>query len=112
MLTMKIEWSDTALLSLKEAGEYAREKFGDHQLQKLIDRVEYACDMISQHPFSYPVDHSLHKLSLQYRRFPLFPNLNIIYRIDEENDTCLVVLVWNTRRNPSTLLKIVSSQDC
>jgi len=108
---MKIVWTDVAQRSAKEAAEYALETFGQQQVLKLADRIDYACEQVAKQPTAFPLEQSLLSYGKRFRYYPLFPNLEMVYDIDEPNETIVVLMLWNTRRNPEKLRSIISAME-
>lgn len=102
---MNIVWTTNALQDAEKAFQYATEKFGRFQVQKLAERIRLAEERIKTFPDACPLEQSLLNVnSGSFRYFSLFKNLELIYH-KESDDVCMIDAVWDTRQNPSKLKK-------
>lgn len=99
---MEIVWSDAAVVSAQVAADYALQEFGASQVRRLREKIKYALRRISTMPTSCPLEQSLLGLTPTYRYVTLFPHLEIIFHQEDEN-ICMIDLIWNTRKNLSLL---------
>lgn len=99
---MEIVWSNAAVQSVQDAADYALREFGASQVRKLREKINNALKRISTMPTACPLEQNLLELTPDYRYVTLYPHLELVFHIEDEN-TCVIDLVWNTRRNPSSL---------
>lgn len=99
---MKVLWSVKARESVQDAANYALDKFGERQVRILREKIKSSANKISLMPTAYPLEQSLLDLDITYRYITLFPKLELVYH-QEDEDTILIDIIWNTRRNPQTL---------
>lgn len=61
---------------------------------------------LERHPASYPPEDLLSERSILYRRCSMMNRrFRLIYHYDEENDVVHIMDIWDSRRNPHTLIK-------
>lgn len=104
---MEIVWSDAAVQSAQDAADYALEQFGVSQVRKLREKIKCAISRISTMPTACPLEQNLLGLTPTYRYVTLYPNLEIIFHQENET-TCMIDLIWNTRRSPLSLKDNIS----
>lgn len=98
---VQVSWTPVALKTLEEVVKYTNAKFGPFQ----VDRLEKRLLEVEQHIAKYPTANPFDILAQhygEYRFVMVFKTLKLLYRVVDE-DHCLIVLLWNTRKNPSKM---------
>jgi plasmid stabilization system protein ParE len=96
----RILWDTQALIAVEKIYKQILEKSfqgAENVKNEIFERAE----SLSAFPERFPVDRDLKS---PYRRC-LVRNFRIIYRIYEERKDILIIYVWNSKRDVSTLIK-------
>ena len=100
---MKVIWSQKAKESLKRIIGYIFLSFGEKTTEKFKDKVFQTEKTLAINPNIGPKEPLLNNYPKAYRSI-VVNNLNkIVYYI--ENDTLHIAAIWDTRREPKTLIK-------
>lgn len=104
---MEIRWTNTALKNYEEVVDYSMENFGKFATLDLVKKVDAAIEMISKFPSAGPLVTSVHIEGNVFRRATIKGPLQLVYQ--EEPDVCTIFAVWNTKRAPQNLLKVIKN---
>ena len=102
----KVTWEDEAKLLLGKFIEYAALEFGKSTALRWAKEVQSFEYRVQSFPEAYPPEELLLGRSPLFRRRHLMNRrFKIIYYYDEEEDLVHVVDIWDTKRNPSALIR-------
>jgi len=104
-ITFKILWTDLAINQLKDIFDYHLVKASSNIAQKLIQRIIDATIILEDNPKSGRKEDLLITRSLEFR-FLIVKNYKIIYWIDYEFSIINILMVFDTRQNPTKITKI------
>lgn len=104
---MEIIWTDKAIESYSDIVDYSLVHFGRFSTIDLTKRVDAAIAKISKYPSASPLVNAVQIENVILRYVTIKGPLQLIYK--EGNDVCTIVTVWNTKKSPKTLLKLLKS---
>ena len=99
---MKIVWSVQAKKGLQQTSNYIRNEFGKRSKQKFLDEVLHVANMLENNPYLGQVEPLLDEAPVEYRSIVVNHINKLVYYIHES--TIEIVVLWDTRREPKTLL--------
>lgn len=92
-------------LQLKQQLEYAFDEFGQLTAKRWVEQLQLFEDRLRKYPASYTPVPELKDEPILYRGCTVMKNFKIIYYYEEPTDTCVIVTLWDMRRNPLKLVK-------
>ena len=101
-MSLRIEWTASALQSLLDVFEYTYGEFGELQLRRLRRKIIKTTQSISAFPQMGVVDPISDKLGIEYRSMMVIPEIKIIYCIMD--DFIQIEYVKNSRLDDMTML--------
>jgi plasmid stabilization system protein ParE len=102
----KIIWEDEPKLLLNQFIDYAGLEYGKSTAKRWATEVQAFEYRVKSFPESYPPEELLIGRSPLYRRRHLMNRrFKIIYYYDEADNTVHVIDIWDTKRNPSALIR-------
>lgn len=103
---MKIEWTKDALLSYDMVLSYTAENFGAHQVRNIRTIIEAKiASLISFSSIGGREYEWSEKCNADIRSIIVKHVVKIVYAIHD--DTCVILAIWDVRRNPDDLLNII-----
>lgn len=99
---MKVVWSLQAKENLQRTSNYIRKEFGKKSKQKFLDEVLHVVGLLESNPFLGQVEPLLDEASVEYRSIVVNRINKLVYYIHES--TIEIVVLWDTRREPKSLL--------
>lgn len=102
---MVVIWSPDAANDLDQIREYYSRR-STRATIRIISRIRSVIDIIARTPKIAPIELLLDDRFERFRSFVVRKNHKIIYHI--ENDKIHIDRIWDCRRNPAALRKIVS----
>lgn len=96
-MTLQINWSDEAILTLSENLEFLNEKWSTTVINSFLDSVEQAVGNIIKHPKIYPIydkKRNIHKCVLHHR-------VSMYYQIKEKSIE--IPIFWGNAQHPQNL---------
>ena len=99
---MKVIWSIQAKEGLQKTSNYIRKEFGKRSKQKFLDEVLHVASLLERNPYLGQVESLLDEASVEYRSIVVNRINKLVYYIHES--TIEIVVLWDTRREPKTLL--------
>ena len=96
---MKVIWSIQAKEGLQKTSNYNRKEFGKRSKQKFLDEV---ASLLERNPYLGQVESLLDEASVEYRSIVVNRINKLVYYIHES--TIEIVVLWDTRREPKSLL--------
>ena len=97
----KVEWTEFASNRWQEVAEDIFQEFGYVSLQKFAEATESWIQRVGEQPTIGAYEPLLRHRKIQYRHLIITKLTKLIYYI--ENDTVIIVHVWDTRREPIKL---------
>ena len=101
-MSLVINWSEPALLSLAEVLEYTIIEHGERQALKLRKQVMGAVRRLSVTPFIAAVEPYSERVGVELRGYLVIPRIKIIYSIDESHIN--IEYIKNTFLSDETML--------
>lgn len=103
-MSLHIQWTHVALLSLSEVFEYTFEKFGERQLRKLKTQISSTARCIATFPGLGKRETDLLKATgIEYRSVLVISQIKLLYTVSE--NTLFIEFVKNARMDDSTMLE-------
>jgi plasmid stabilization system protein ParE len=99
---MKVIWSIQAKEGLQQTSNYIRKEFGKRSKQKFLDEVLHVASLLERNPYLGQVEPLLDEAPVEYRSIVVNHINKLVYYIHES--TIEIVVLWDTRREPKTLL--------
>ena len=99
---MKVVWSSQAKENLRQTSRYIRKEFGKKSKQKFLDEVLHVASLLEGNPYIGQVEPLLDEAPVEYRSIVVNHINKMVYYIHE--DIIEIVVLWDTRREPKTLL--------
>jgi plasmid stabilization system protein ParE len=103
-IAFKILWTDSAINQLKDIYDYHLVKASTSVAQKLIQKIIEATIILENNPKSGRKEDLLTERSKEFR-FLVVKNYKIIYWIDYEFSLINISMVFDTRQNPTKIVK-------
>ena len=102
----KITWEDEPKLLLGQFIEYAALEYGKSTVLRWAKEVQSFENRVKSFPEAYPLEELLLGRSPLFRRRHLMNRrFKILYYYDEAEDVVHIVDIWDTKRNPSALIR-------
>ena len=98
---MIITWSQKARESASEISIYIFSEFGSKASNKFLQSIEKTINVLKCNPFAGRIEPLLCGSKNDYRSLVVNKINKLVYRI--ENDTIVIVALWDTRREPKKL---------
>lgn len=98
---MTVEWTLFAQQEMREKLNYCELTFGKTISNRFAQEIIKTNQRLATYPYLGKVEPLLKHLTLQCRSLVIHPHYKLVYYV--ESDTVIVIDVWDTRRNPSTL---------
>ena len=102
---MKVKWENRAEAEFYKILTYGKETFGLRCVQNLQKEVELQTIRLGLFPQLGSIEYCLLDLEKAYRSIVVYPHFKLIYYIDETDETIYIVDVWDTRMNPTRLVR-------
>lgn len=99
---MKVVWSVQAKEGLQQTSNYNQKEFGKRSKQKSLDEVLHVASLLERNPYLGQVESLLDEAPVEYRSIVVNHINKLVYYIHES--TIEIVVLWDTRREPKTLL--------
>ena len=99
---MKVVWSVQAKEGLQETSNYIQKEFGKRSKQKFLDEALHVASLLERSPYLGQVESLLDEAPVEYRSIVVNHINKLVYYIHES--TIEIVVLWDTRREPKTLL--------
>ena len=100
---MKVIWSLQAKENLQNTSNYIRKEFGKKSKQKFLDEVLHVAVLLESNPYLGLIEPLLDEAPVEYRSIVLNHINKLVYYIHE--NTIEIVVLWDTRREPESLIK-------
>jgi plasmid stabilization system protein ParE len=102
---MKVEWLAPAKVDLREIFDYYSSVASERVARKIVAKIAAKTQTLARNPRMSQREWLLEDRPEEFRRV-IVDRHKIIFYI--EDDTVWITTVFDTRRNPATLLKIVT----
>ena len=99
---MKVIWSIQAKECLQKTSNYIRKEVGKRSKQKFLDEVLHAASLLENNPYLGQVEPLLDEALVEYRSIIVNHINKLVYYIHD--NTIEIVVLWDTRREPKSLL--------
>lgn len=100
---MKVIWSLQAKENLQNTSNYIRKEFGKKSKQKFLDEVLHVAVLLESNPYLGLIEPLLDEAPVEYRSIVVNHINKLVYYIHE--NTIEIVVLWDTRREPESLIK-------
>ena len=104
---MNVRWLEPAINDVREIFEYLLAQAGEKRALKIVEGIYTRPAMLTRNPEAGPREPSLEEFPDGYR-YLVEGNYKIVYRI--KNGFIDIVLVWDCRRDPKSLLSILGDE--
>ena len=94
--------TDLAKRQIRQTARYISREFGQKRRDAFIQEVRRTRFLIESHPNLGPVEPLLAHRTRLYRSIVVSPLNKLIYYVDDA--TIEIIAVWDTRRDPSSLV--------
>ena len=106
----QIVWRERAEQLFGAFVEYAGLEFGKTTAQRWQKERKAIEWRLERFPESYPLEELLVGRDIRYRRSHIMNRrFKIIYHYNEAEDTVHVIDIWDTKRNPSALIRRIKT---
>lgn len=102
---MEIKWTPYAKQAYLDNVSYVRDEFGRTVALDFVNKVLAAEDKIKRFPTASALVLGLNISNHEFRYVPIKGPIVLVYEVTD--DLCIVRAVWNTKRNPSVLQKLL-----
>ena len=103
----EVIWNKQAEQEWRKRLLYGLDEFGQTTAIKFVQRTNYIISTIRHYPRIGTPEPLLRGRKRGYRQYHLIGPLKIIYYYIERTDTIRIADVWDTRREPSKLIRRV-----
>lgn len=100
---MKVIWSLQAKENLQKTSNYIRKEFGKKSKQKFLDEVLHVAVLLESNPYLGLIEPLLDEAPVEYRSIVVNHINKLVYFIHD--NTLEIVVLWDTRREPKSLIK-------
>jgi plasmid stabilization system protein ParE len=105
---MVVRWHWLAEEQLKEIFDYHLKKAGHKTAKKIVVRIKEYTATLGMMPFIGPVELSLESEPEEYRSLVIPKKYKAIYHVDTENNSVIIVDLWDCRQSPESLKERVA----
>lgn len=98
---MMISWSQKARETASDILNYIFTEFGSKASYKFLQSIERTTKVLESNPYAGRIEALLIGSKKEYRSLPVNKINKLVYRID--NETIVIVALWDTRREPKKL---------
>ena len=106
---MRVSWSKRATKSLTQTSVYILTEFGSRANRKFLQEIQRVSDLLEDNPYMGQIEPLLANKPKEYRSIVINRLNKIVYYI--KGDTIRVSALWDTRREPKSLLDEVEKAD-
>lgn len=103
---MRVEWSEGAYADYDEILDYLIRDFGLQSASDFQARLDYNIGMLKEFPLVGYLEYTNPKTLISYRSLSC-KQYKIVYAI--QSDRLIIVSLWNNRRNPKALRRILKN---
>jgi toxin ParE1/3/4 len=103
-MALTLYWTDFAKFALRDIFDYYKKKAGIRISQKLIEGLVKSTEILSNQPLTGQIEELLSDRTECFR-YLVFKNYKIIYWLNQATNSIEIVDVFDTRQNPSQLMK-------
>lgn len=107
---MQIKWTDFAQTALQEAMDYVRAQFGDRTAATAYARIMSYQPLLTVNPWMGIVEPTLESYGRGYRSLLVHKHHKLIYLVDEQSSTIIIIDFWDNRSNPATLVARINTE--
>jgi len=105
---MVVRWSAVAEVRLKGIFDYYLDAAGDKVAMKIAVEIRNAVDSLGTMPLMAPVENDLTDREVVFRSLVINRRYKVIYFVEDES--VIVVDIWDCHQNPVMLKKRVAKQ--
>ena len=98
-----IIWTNLAFVSLDKSIEVVNNNWSDKIVSIFLDKIEEFTQLVRTNPLHYPKS----LVFPNYHKAVIHTNTSVFYKIDDENYTVYINLIWDNKQNPEELLKLL-----
>ena len=102
---MQVKWDKRALSRLDCATSYGYQKFGEITSVRFYQKVRSYDSLLAEHPRMGKVEPLLVGRRFEYRSLVVHEHYKLIYYINEVKERIVIADLWDTRREPRTLIQ-------
>ena len=100
---MRVEWSPLAEEAWQNIATYIYEQFGVVALMDYSSLTDSWMDVLAKNPYAAKEEELLSHRAKTYRSIPMHKLSKVILYV--EDDVVYIADVWDTRRNPTSLVR-------
>ncbi|MCQ2310402.1 MAG: type II toxin-antitoxin system RelE/ParE family toxin [Paludibacteraceae bacterium] len=104
---MTTQWTDFAWQMLSQTADYILSEYGTTAYATFLNDVDNGVRTLMQFPQSGHVEPLLKDRIVLYRSIVINNHNKLVYFIDEEKSIIQITDFWDTRREPSLLIKSI-----
>ena len=102
---MQVIWSPDAEKELDHIVESCLITFGKRTATKVYQQIKHYDELLAQNPLMGKHETLLEKYPQGFRSFVEHNHYKLIYYIDKQKNIIRIVDIWDTRRNPESLVE-------
>ncbi|MDR1004030.1 MAG: type II toxin-antitoxin system RelE/ParE family toxin [Prevotellaceae bacterium] len=107
---MRVIISEAVERQINIVFEYGTQTFGKRTAERLRKSIYLQIKRLTEHPRIGHREFLLEGHVVVYRSLVVHKHYKVIYHIDEEKQILYIVALWDTRRNPASLVHAVITQ--
>ncbi|MEQ3234473.1 type II toxin-antitoxin system RelE/ParE family toxin [Bacteroides cellulosilyticus] len=109
-MAMQIVLRKSANRQLKTVTTQGERLFGTIVAQRLFCAIDHQIELLAANPYMGHIEQLLEARRLTYRSLVIHEHFKLIYYIDEKKGILYIVALWDTRREPSALVRGIHSK--
>ncbi len=90
-------------MRLHQLAAEGREQFGERTARKFLKQILSESNLLATHPYIGRLEPYLAHLPGDYRSLVVHSHYKLVYRVDEERETVIILALWDTRQDPARL---------
>ncbi len=95
---------------LKTATAQGKRLFGVYVAQRFFMSIDHQIELLANNPYMGPLEPLLAGRRRAYRSLVVHEHFKLIYYADEQKDILYITALWDTRREPSALVRGIRSK--
>lgn len=107
---VEVVWRKTAQNQRVRLLEYIRSEFGIHAALHAYSNIKHHEVLLSRHPHLGEIEQLLISKRLEYRSLVIHKYTKLVYYVNEKKGILYISALWDTRREPSALVRGLHSK--
>lgn len=109
-MQVSVIWKKRAERQLEIATTQGYKLFGERIAGNFYWQIKRQSFLLASHPHLGAIEPLLKDRQRSYRSLVVHKHFKLVYYIDEKKETLYIIALWDTRREPATLIRNIRSK--